>query len=126
MKISKLLIVVSSLTLGLSVLPAFANEVKGIDDNNHAALIKYYENLAHEEEDKLHEEEELLEEYEEHPYYYGQDTQSHTLANIHEHEKMIEEDLHHADDHKKIETQKDNSANKAAIRQDRDPTAVVK
>lgn len=116
MKTSKFLIALSSLTLSLSVLPVFANEVEGIDDNNHAALIKYYENLAHEEEDKLHEDEELLEEYEEHPYYYGQDTQSHTLANIHQHEKTIEEDLHHADDHKKIETQKDNSADKAAIK----------
>ncbi|PXW82281.1 hypothetical protein C8R34_1336 [Nitrosomonas sp. Nm84] len=111
MKISKLLIVLSSLALSLSVLPAFANEVAGIADNDHAALIKYYEKHAHEEEDLLHEDEKLLEEYEEHPFYFGggQDTQSHTLANIHQHEKTIEKDLLHAEDHKKMMIQKDSS-----------------
>lgn len=129
MKTSKFLIMLSLLALNLSVLPAFANEVEGIDDNDHAALIKYYENHAHEEEDKLHENEELLKEYEEHPYYFGrhgQDVQSHTLANIHEHERMIAEDLQHAEDHKKIMIQEGNSADKAEIKQDRDPIAAVK
>ena len=127
MKTSKLLVVLSWLALSLSVLPVFANEVEGIDDNDHAALIKYYETHAHEEEDMLHENEELLKEYEEHPYYFGrhgQDIRSHTLANIHEHEKTIEEDLHHADDHKKMMIQEDNSADKANIEQDRNSIAV--
>lgn len=127
MKTSKLLVVLSSLALSLSVLPVFANEVEGIDDNDHAALAKYYENHAHEEEDKLHKNEELLKEYEEHPYYFGrqgQDIQSHTLANIHEHEKTIEEDLQHAEDHKKIMIQEGNSADKAEIQQNRDPVAI--
>lgn len=127
MKTSKFLVVLSSLALSLSVLPVFANEVEGIDDNDHAALIKYYENHAHEEEEKLHENEELLKEYEEHPYYFGrhgQDIRSHSLANIHEHEKTIEEDLHHAEDHKKIMIQEGNSADKAEIRQNRDSIAV--
>lgn len=127
MKTSKLLVVLSSLALSLSVLPVFANEVEGIDDNDHAALAKYYENHAHEEEDKLHKNEELLKEYEEHPYYFGrqgQDIQSHTLANIHEHEKTMEEDLQHAEDHKKIMIQEGNSADKAEIQQNRDPVAI--
>lgn len=129
MKTSKFLVVLSLLALSLSVPSAFANEVEGIDDNDHAALIKYYENHAHEEEDMLHENEELLKEYEEHPYYFGrhgQDIQSHTLANIHEHEKTIEEDLHHAEDHKKMMAQEDHSAEKAEIKQDRDPIAAIK
>jgi len=108
MKAPKLLVLLPLLALSLSVSSVFANEVEGIDDSDHAALAKHYENHAREAEEKLHENEALLREYEEHPYYYGrqgQDIQSHTLANIHEYEKVIEEDLHHAEDHKKIMTE---------------------
>ena len=121
MKIPKLLVLLPLLTLSLSVSSVFANEVEGIDDNDHAALAKYYENHAHVAEEKLHENEELLREYEEHPYYYGrqgQDIQSHTLANIHEYEKIIEEDLHHAEDHKKIMTEENISIDKLGANQE--------
>ncbi|MBA3756747.1 MAG: hypothetical protein H0X02_11170 [Nitrosomonas sp.] len=122
MKASKLLILLPLFALSLSVSSVFSNEVEGIDDNDHAALAKYYENHAHEAEEKLHKNEELLKEYEDHPYYYGrqgQDIQSHTLANIHEYEKVIEEDLHHADDHKKVMIEENNPVGKVSASQER-------
>ena len=121
MKTQKLLILLPLFALSSFVSPVFANEVEGIDDNDHAALVKYYENHAHAAEEKLHENEELLREYEDHPYYYGrqgQDIQSHTLANIHEYERIIEEDLHHAEDHKKIMTEENTSVGRLGANQE--------
>jgi hypothetical protein len=123
MKISKLLVTV--LVSSLFISPLFANEVAGIDDNDHAALAKHYEKLAHEAEDKLHENQALLEEYEAHPYYFGrqgQDIQSHTLANIHEYEKIVKEDLQLADHHKSMIVKQDTPFNKAGVDLDRSST----
>ena len=120
MKTPKLLVLLPLLTFSLSVSSVFANEVEGIDDNDHAALAKYYENHAHDAEEKLHENEALLKEYEDHPYYYGrqgQDIQSHTLANIHEYEKVVEEDLHHAEDQKKIMVEENTPVGKLGANQ---------
>ena len=103
MKTQKLLAFVSVLALGLTALPALA--VEGIDDDDHAALAVYYDNIAKEAEVKLQVSKSALEEYEAHPYYYGrqgQDFKSHTVANIREYEETLTESLHNADLHKKI------------------------
>ena len=125
MKALKLLILLPLVALSLSVSSAFA--VDGINDNDHAALAKHYENLAKEAEVKLHENKELLVEYETHPYYYGrqgQDFQSHTSANIHEYEEVLEENLNNADLHKRMTAEQDSSINKAKINLDHGSTAV--
>ncbi|MCE7914481.1 MAG: hypothetical protein DYH15_07310 [Nitrosomonas sp. PRO4] len=98
------------LALSLPVSSAFA--VDGIDDNDHAALAKYYELLAKEAEVKLQENKAVLEEYENHSYYYGrqgQDLKSHTTANIREYEKQLAESLSNADLHHRIALEQHNS-----------------
>lgn len=128
MKTLKLLILLPLFVLCLFVVsPTFANEVDGIDDNNHAALAKHYENLAHEAEVKLQESKEVLKEYETRPYYSGregQDLQSHTSANIHEYEKILKENLDNADLHRKMISEENSPVNKAKINLDRDSIAV--
>lgn len=127
MKTLKPLILLPLFVLSLFVSSTFANEVDGIDDNNHAALAKHYENLAHEAEVKLQESKEVLKEYETHPYYSGregQDLQSHTAANIHEYEKIVAENLDNADLHRKMIIEEDSLINKAGINLDRDSIAV--
>ncbi len=117
MKAQKLLTLISVLTFSLTVLPVLAVEVEGIDDNNHAALTQYYENVAKETEAKLQKNKAALEEYETHPYYYGrqgQEFKSHTAANIREYEEVLTESLNSADLHKKITMDLDNSAIKKA------------
>ena len=98
-----------------------------IDNSDHAALAKYYENLTKEAATKLQENTEILEEYETHPYYYGrqgQDLQSHTSANIHEYQERVEENLHNAELHKKMAIEQDNPINKAKINLDNDSIEV--
>ena len=127
MKTLKLLILLPLLVFGLFVSPTFANEVDGIDDNDHAALAKHYENLAKEAEVKLQDNKEVLAEYEVHPYYYGrqgQDLQSHTAANIHEYEEIVTENLNNADLHKRMIVEQDNPLNKAKVDLNRDSTAI--
>ncbi|TXI20651.1 MAG: hypothetical protein E6Q62_00875 [Nitrosomonas sp.] len=105
------LLVALFLALSLTVTSAFA--VDGIDDNDHAALAKYYELLAKEAEVKLQENKAVLEEYENHSYYYGrqgQDLKSHTTANIREYEKQLAESLSNADLHHRIALEQQNNS----------------
>ncbi|MBY0474895.1 MAG: hypothetical protein K2Q13_07535 [Nitrosomonas sp.] len=122
MRAQKFLILISVLAFSLTALPVFAVEVEGIDDNNHAALTQYYENVAKETEAKLQKNKAALEEYEAHPYYYGrqgQEFKSHTVANIREYEEVLAESLNNADLHKKITMDHNNSAiNKARVNLD--------
>lgn len=73
MKALKLLTLPALLVLSLFTSSAFA--VDGIDNSNHIALAKHYENLAKEAEAKLQENKAALKEYEAHPYYYGRQGQ---------------------------------------------------
>lgn len=105
------LLVALFLALSLTVTSAFA--VDGIDDNDHAALAKYYELLAKEAEVKLQENKAVLEEYENHSYYYGrqgQDLKSHTTANIREYKKQLAESLSNADLHHRIALEQQNNS----------------
>lgn len=116
MKTLDLLTLLLLSVLVLFVSSAFAAD--GVDNNDHAALAKYYENLTKEAATKLQENKEILEEYEAHPYYYGrqgQDLQSHTSANIHEYEEHVEENLHNAELHRKMVLEQDNPSNKVKI-----------
>lgn len=126
MKILKHLTLSALLTINLFASSAFA--IDGIDDSNHAALAKHYENLAKEAEIKLQENKAALDEYEAHPYYYGrqgQDFRSHTSANIHEYEEILAESLNNADLHRKVAMEQNNSIiNQAEIKLDRDSTAI--
>ncbi len=119
----------------LTLLPLFALSlfisssafaVDGVDDNDHVALAKYYEELVKEAETKLQENREILEAYEVHPYYYGrqgQDLQSHTSANIHEYEEFVEENLHNAELHRKMVIEQSSLVNKAKINLESDSIA---
>lgn len=128
MKAPKFLTLISVLALSLTALPVLAVEVEGIDDNNHAALTQYYENVAKETEAKLQKNKAALEEYEAHPYYYGrqgQEFKSHTVANIREYEEVLAESLNNADLHKKITMDHDNSTvNKARVNLDPRTSAI--
>jgi len=116
--------------LSLFVLNLFASSVFGqnaVDYNDHAALVKHYENLAKEAEAKLQENKEALEEYEAHPYYYGrqgQDLQSHTAANIHEYEEIVKGNLENADLHRKMIGDQANPINKAKLNLDSNSATV--
>ncbi|MEI2768638.1 MAG: hypothetical protein V9E86_09195, partial [Nitrosomonas sp.] len=59
----------SSLLLAGSV--SIAAEVEGIDDKDHAALAKHYEDHAKSEQVLLERNQEIVEEYENHPFYFG-------------------------------------------------------
>ena len=126
MKTLKLSTLPALLVLSLFTSSVFA--VEGIDDSNHAALTKYYENLAKDAEAKLQENKAALDEYEAHPYYYGrqgQDFQSHISANIHEYEEILAESLNNADLHRKVVMEQGNPViNKAKVNLDRDSSAV--
>ncbi|SEF42040.1 hypothetical protein SAMN05216334_101248 [Nitrosomonas ureae] len=117
MKAQKLFALISILAFSLTVSSAFA--VEGIDDNDHAALAQYYENVAKETEAKLQKNKAALDEYEAHSYYYGrrgQDFKSHTVANIREYEAVLAESLNNADLHKRIAMDQGNPAiNKAQL-----------
>lgn len=126
MKALKLLTLPALLVLSLFTSSVFA--VDGIDESNHAALAKHYENLAKEAESKLQENKAALKEYEAHPYYYGrqgQDFQSHTSANIHEYEEILAENLNNADLHRKVVLGQDSPViNKAKVNLDLDSSVV--
>ena len=117
-----------SALLVLSLFASSAFAIDGIDDSNHAALTKYYENLAKDAKAKLQENKAALDEYEAHPYYYGrqgQDFQSHTSANIHEYEEILAESLNNADLHRKVVMEQGNPViNKAKVNLDGDSSAV--
>ena len=127
MKTTKFFTVIPLLVSGFFATSVYA--VDGIDDNDHAALINYYEAQARTAEAKLQENKALLEEYEAHPYYYGrqgQDFQAHTSANIHEYEEVLKDSLENADLHKKMAVHEGNNPiiNKAKINIDNDSTAI--
>ena len=126
MKTLKLLTLPALLAFSLFASSAFA--VDGIEDSNHAALTKYYENLAKDAKAKLQENKAALDEYEAHPYYYGrqgQDFQSHTSANIHEYEEILAESLNNAELHRKVVMEQGNQViNKAKVNLDTDSSAV--
>ena len=100
----------------------------GINDNDHAALAQYYENLADEAKVKLQQNKALLEEYEMHPYYFGrqgQDIKSHSSANIREYEKILRRYLKKAELHKKMAADQENSViNKAKTGLNPDATVI--
>jgi len=121
------ILVALAFALSLIVSSAFAVEVDGIDDNDHAALAKHYEVLAKEAESKLQENKAVLEEYENHSYYYGrqgQDVKSHTTANIREYEKLLAESLSNANLHQRIAMEQQNGdvINKAKLTTDNSMT----
>lgn len=95
----------SSLLLAGSV--SIAAEVEGIDDKDHAALAKHYEDHAKSEQVLLERNQEIVEEYENHPFYFGPEglsEKSHAEANVREHEATIEADLEKAKMHKELAT----------------------
>lgn len=105
-----------ALVFFLSVSPAFS--IEGIHDDDHANLIKYYEARVDETKIHLQENTSRLAEYESHPYYYGrrgQDFRSHTLANIREYEKQLNDNLRNAALHRKILSEQHTPINKARI-----------
>ncbi len=112
----------------VSFLAAPAIAAGGINDNDHAALAQYYEDLADETKVKLQQNKALLEEYEAHPYYFGrqgQDIKSHSSANIREYEKILRQYLKQADLHKKMFADQENRAiNKAKINRASDTTII--
>lgn len=116
-KTQKFFALISVLAFSLTVSSVFA--VEGIDDNDHATLAQYYENVAKETEAKLQKNKAALEEYEAHSYYYGrrgQDFKSHTAANIREYEAVLAESLNNADLHKRIAMEQGSPAvNKAQL-----------
>ncbi len=89
----------------------------GIDNNDHEAWVRYYENLVNDAKIRLEDNKRILEEYEARPYYYGrrgQDEQSHTSANIRSHEKILKESLKYVDLHRRMAMeQQNNQPNKA-------------
>lgn len=77
----------------------------GIEQSDHDALARYYENIAKAMQEKLLEEKKLLQKYDNHSYYYGrkgQELQFHTVANIRHYEKSIKENLKEAAIHQKM------------------------
>jgi len=125
----------SSLLLALSVLSACAQlgtsvaKPTGISNDNHDALVKYYEGVAKDAKLKLQENQKILQEYEARPYYFGRqalDVRSHAAANVRAYEKEIEESLASAGLHRKMAMeQQGNQTKKAESNQDRDFTSKV-
>lgn len=79
----------------------------GIANNDHEALVNYYETVADEARSNLQKNKRILEAYEARPYYYGRrglDLQSHTSANIRAHEKTLQESLRFAEIHRRMAT----------------------
>jgi hypothetical protein len=95
----------------------------GIANNDHLALVAYYEDLAKEAKTRLQENKKVLNAYENRPYFYGKeglDLESHTLANIREYEKALRESLRYAELHKKIILER----KKIAIKEQKNRTKV--
>jgi len=128
MKAQKFLTLIPVLAFSLAASSVFAVEVEGIDDNDHAALTRHYENVAKETEAKLQKNKAALEDYEVHSYYYGrqgQDFKSHTIANIREEEEVLAESINNADLHKKLTMDHENpSINKARVNLDQNASAI--
>ena len=125
MKTLKFLTLLSVYALSLLVAPAFA--VDGIDDNDHAALVKYYETMANEAKVHLEENKALLEDYEARPCFYGrqgQDVQSHATANIREYERQIKENVHSAELHQKMAREQYKSVNNTKSNLENDSIVV--
>ncbi len=79
----------------------------GIANNDHEALVNYYETVADEARSNLQKNKRILEAYEARPYYYGRrglDLQSHTSANIRAHEKTLQKSLRFAEIHRRMAT----------------------
>jgi len=121
-----------SLFLTISILSACAQMSSvaapvGISNNDHDALVKYYEDIGRETKARLRENKKVLKEYEAHPYYFGRqglEAQSHAKANVREYEKTLREIQIHADFHRKMALeQKGKVINKAKANQDRDLTS---
>ncbi len=110
MKTSKFLTGIAAFTFSSLLLVSsisIAAEVEGIDDNDHAALAKHYEDHAKSEQVLLERNQEIVEEYENHPFYFGPEglsEKSHAEANVREHETTIEADLEKAKMHKELAT----------------------
>ncbi len=86
--------------------------------HDHDALVRHYRDLAKDAQAKLQENKKQLEECEEHPHYFGwqgMDICSHSSANIHKYEKVLEESLHHADFHRKMANEEKNRIEKTGI-----------
>jgi len=116
MKMLKFLTLLSLFAFSLFASYAFAEN--GTIHSDHVALVKHYENLAKEAEEKLQENKEALDQYEAHPYYYGrqgQDLQSHASANIREYEKALKESLNQADLHRKMAMTQDRLISEAKL-----------
>lgn len=99
----------------------------GIARHDHDALVRHYGDLAREAKVKLQENKKLLEECEVHPYYFGwqgQDLCSHSYANIHKYEKILEESLRHADLHRRMANEQKNRINKTGVDLERDFSAA--
>ncbi|GKS68764.1 hypothetical protein W03_07680 [Nitrosomonas sp. PY1] len=93
----------SSLLLTSST--SIAAEVEGIDDNDHAALAKHYEDHAKSEQILLEHHQEIVEEYANHSYYFGPEglsEHSHAKANVREHEAAVEAALEKAKMHREL------------------------
>ena len=116
LKLLKLFFVLLVLTSCAHMNPS-AIALGKIANDDHAALVQHYENIAREAKIKLQENKKVLEAYEARPYYYGRqglDLQSHTSANIRAYEKLIRENLRYADLHKKMAIEQiNNQVNKA-------------
>jgi len=83
----------------------------GIADNDHEALVNYYETVANEARSNLQKNKRILEAYEARSYYYGRrglDLQSHASANIRAHEKTLQESLKFAEIHKRMAAEQHN------------------
>lgn len=125
MKTSTLLIA-SLFVLGTFTSSAFAQNA--IDNEDHFALAEHHENAAKEVDAKLQEHKIALEEYEDHSSHYGrrgQDVQSHTIANIREYEKQLNEHLVNANLHKRLAMEQQNNViNKAKLNVSDDSTVI--
>ena len=128
LKLSSLLLVLTVLTACAQMGPSVAKPT-GISNDNHDALVKYYEGVAKDAQLRLQANKKVLQEYEARPYYFGRqglDAKSHALANVRAYEKTIQESLAFADLHRKMAMeQKINQANKVGSHQDRDFTSKI-
>ncbi len=86
-------------------------DATSIARDDHAALVKYYGKLAREAKAKLLESKRTLEECDIHPYYFGwqgQDIRSHSVANILQYKKILEDSLRHADLYRRMVREQEN------------------
>ena len=108
-------IIITFAFLGLlTIKSTHAAEVEGIDSKDHAALVKYYEAQAKEEQARLEHNQAILEEYENHSFYFGPQglaEQSHAKANAREHKKAMNNALEKAQYHRKMAALENNQNN---------------